>query len=160
MISSLLLLTLVVSPSEASLSPVESKAVKAFIDGLAKQRTLGRDGVEEFVGGRKIARGDVDGDGKADLIVLFTLEQGNVWTQFLSMFGVGNKPLASARVGGKGQRSVELRQVTDGRVELSTKNYGPADALCCPSVVGHSWFVLRANALEETESLIAGGPAK
>lgn len=160
MISSFLLLTLATSAPQPSLSPVESTAVKAFIDSLAKQRTRGGDKVEEFVGGRRITRGDLDGDGKADLIVLFTLEQGNVWTQFMSVFGVGSAALANARVGGKGQRSVELRQVTDGRVELSTKNYGPSDALCCPSVVGHSWFVLRANALEETESLIAGGPAK
>jgi hypothetical protein len=160
MISSLLLLTLVATPPAASLSPAESRAVKAFIDSQARQRTRGSDAVEEFLGGRRIARGDLDGDGKADLVVLFTLEQGDVWTQFLSVFGSATKPLASLRVGGKGQREVELRQVTDGRVELATKNYGLSDALCCPSVVGYSWFVLRADSLEETESRIDGGKAK
>lgn len=156
MISSLLLLTLVATPPDASLSAAESKAVKAFIEGQAKQRTRGGDIVEEFLGGRRTSRGDLDGDGKADLVVLFTLEQGNVWTQFLSVFGSANKPLATMRVGGKGQREVELRQVTDGRVELATKNYGPSDALCCPSMVGHSWLVLHGDSLEEAESRIDG----
>lgn len=156
MISSLLLLTLAATPPEASLSPAESRAVKAFIEGQVKQRTRGSDIVEEFLGGRRSTRGDLDGDGKADLVVLFTLEQGNVWTQFLSVFGSANKPLATIRVGGKGQREVELRQVTDGRVELATKNYGPSDPLCCPSMAGHSWLVLHADSLEEAESRIDG----
>jgi hypothetical protein len=160
MISSLLLFALTVGQPEPGLSAAESKAVKALIDNKAKQRTRGRDGVEEFLSARRITRGDLDGDGKPELIVLFTLEQRNVWIQFLSVFGFGNIPLATLRVGGKGQRSVELRQVTDSRVELAIKNYGPSDALCCPSVVGRSWFALRANALEEVESRIAGGSAK
>ena len=157
---SVLLLSLMANPPPTSLSPVETKAVKTFIDSLAKRRAKDGDAAEEFVGGRRTVRGDVDGDGTADLVVLFTLEQGNTWTQFLGLFGGANKPLASGRVGGKGQRSVELQQVSDGRVELSTKNYGPSDALCCPSVEGRSWFVLRAGALEEVESLITGGATK
>jgi hypothetical protein len=159
MISSLLLLTLVATPPEASLSPAESKTVMAFIDGQARQRTRGGDAVEEFLGGRRFTRGDLDGDGKADLVVLFTLEKGNVWMQFLSVFGTANRLLASMRVGGKGQREVEMKQVTDGRVELATKNYGPSDALCCPSVVGHSWLVLRADSLEEESRIDAAESA-
>ena len=115
----ILLLKLAANPPVTSLSPVETKEVKIFIDSLAKRRTQDGNGADEFVGGRRVVRGDVDGDGKADLVVLFTLEQGNVWTQFLGLFGVANKVLASGRVGGKGQRSVELRQVIDGRVEAS-----------------------------------------
>jgi hypothetical protein len=151
MISSLLMLTLIASAPDASLSSAESQAINVFIKGQAKQRTSGGNIVEEFPGGRQIARGDLDGDGKADLVVLFTLEQGNVWTQFLSVFGSENKPFATMRVGGKGRREVELRQVTDRRVELATKNYGPLDALCCPSIVGHSWLVLHGDQLEEAE---------
>ncbi len=72
----------------------------------------------------------------------------------------GTKRLASLRVGGKGQPGVELELVANGRIEPSTKSYGAADALCCPSVVGHSWFELRAGSLEETESRLDGINAK
>jgi hypothetical protein len=156
MLSALLVMTLIAAAPDASLSSAESQAVKIFIEGHAKQRTRGRNIVEEFPGGRRTSRGDLDGDGKAELVVLFTLEQGNVWTQFVSVFGSSNKPLATIQVGGKGQREVELRQVTGGLVELATKNYGPSDALCCPSMVGRSWLILRGKSLEEAESRIDG----
>jgi hypothetical protein len=155
-----MLLTLLASSSATSLSPPEAKAVKAFIDSMARERTRGGDATQEYLGGRRATRGDLDGDGKSELVVLFTLEQGNVWTQFLSVFGSGTKHLASLRVGGKGQRGVGLERVTNGRIELSTKNYGASDALCCPSIVGHSWFELRAGSLEEMESRLDGTNAK
>jgi hypothetical protein len=68
-----------------------------------------------------------------------------------------SKRVTSLRAGGKGQRGVELKQVTKGRIELSTRNYGPRDAMCCPSLIGHSAFVVRSNVLEEIEASIEGG---
>ena len=55
---SVLLLCLAANPLTTSLSPVETKAVKTFIDSLAKRRTQDGDGAEEFVGGRRDVRGD------------------------------------------------------------------------------------------------------
>jgi hypothetical protein len=137
------------------LTPIEAKAVNAYISREAARRARGGEAVEEFVGARRIGRGDVDGDGRDDLVVLYTLERGNDWTQFVAVFGgPRGRPLASTRVCGKGQRSVDLGGVTDRRIELATKRYGPSDALCCPSVAGHAWLSLRAGALEEVESVV------
>ncbi len=152
MISSLVLLILAATPAHADLSSEEAKAVKTLIDSQSKEDSNRHGRAKEFVGGRRVARGDLDGDGNDELVVLFTLEQGNVWTQFLGVLGPGSKPVARKRVGRKGDRSVELTAVTKGRIELATRRYGRADALCCPSIEGHSWFVLRGTALEEDQA--------
>jgi len=149
MIAGFALLILAATPVRADLSSAESKAVKALIDSQAKEDSTRQGRAREFVGGRRFARGDLDADRKDELVVLFTLERGNVWSQFLGVLGLGSTPLARKRVGKKGERKVELAGTMNGSIEPATGTYGGADALCCPSIRGHSWFVLRGTVLEE-----------
>lgn len=76
-----------------------------------------RDDAEEYKKARKIAYGDVDGDGAKDAVVQYTLEGaggGNGWGQnlvvFLNKKGV-YKMTADETVGGKFFRSFDLQNV-------------------------------------------------
>jgi len=131
--------------------------VNTFVADQAKRLARPNDPVKEFRNARKIARAEINGDSQQNLVVLFTLEQGNNWTQFLAVFsGAEVKPVASARVGGKGNRSVALEGAARGEITISTKSYAPSDALCCPSVPGQSRMFLQGGALvEEAEKPVA-----
>src|SRR5829696_2103935 len=62
----------------------DNKTIKAFIYGQAKKEKA-----EEYEEARKILRGDVNNDGKEDLVVLYTLEGfggGNLHVQYLAVF--------------------------------------------------------------------------
>jgi len=135
---------------QETLTPTEERAVNALVAHQAKRLARANEPVDEFRDARKVAHGELDGDGQRDLVLLFTLEQGNNWTQFLAAFsGPDVNPVATARVGGKGERSIALSSVTDRRIGITTMSYRPSDALCCPSVAGRSWFALRRGALVE-----------
>ena len=76
-----------------------------------------REDATEYKKARKIVYGDVDGDGKADAVVLYTLEGaggGNSWGQQLAVFlnkkGV-YKMAADETVGGKFFRSFTLVKI-------------------------------------------------
>jgi hypothetical protein len=105
-------------------------------------------GGEEYEGARKIVAGDLNHDGVPDLSVLYTIEGaggGNNYTQYLAVFlRVDGKlvPTAHAAVGGKGERAVHLASIKDDVIFLMTLEYGPHDAMCCPSIKGSARFVL------------------
>lgn len=91
---------------------------------------------------RKSCEGDLNGDGHADVVVIYTIEGvggGNDWTQYatvLTSTPQGFGATMPREVGGKSVRGVEGCTVTGSSVELDLKTYGPADASCCPSVPG------------------------
>ena len=85
---------------------------------------------------------DVDGDGVEDFVVLFSVENvhgsGNNTTQVLAAL---TSTLAwravTIEVGWRGRREVRSILRGPGRsIPLETLSYGPADAVCCPSVKG------------------------
>jgi hypothetical protein len=146
-----LVVALSMAQNAAPLRPAEEHAVTAVVQRQVRRIVTSQDPtVEEVPGFREIARDDLDGDGQRDLVVMFTVERGNSWLRFLTAFsGPKLEPIETVRVGEKGQRSARLESVARGRVQIATMSYGPSDPMCCPSVAGHSTYVVRAGTLVE-----------
>jgi hypothetical protein len=120
---------------------------------ISKQIT--QEGGDEYEGARKVVRGDLNRDGVTDLAVLYTIEgqnRSNNYVQYLAVF-TRNKgglvPVTHTAVGGKSNRSVELKFIRNNVIFLKTLNYGPKDASCCPSKKGVTSFVLVNRGLKE-----------
>jgi len=133
----------------------QTNATSAVNSFISKQATEA--GADEYSEGRKIVRSDVNGDGKIDLIVLYTLEGfggGNSHAQYLAIFLGGGKTFknaANVAVGGKLNRSVELTGVTAGRIDLDTLAYRSNDPACCPTRKGKTHYRFSQNRLKETK---------
>ncbi len=90
--------------------------------------------------------GDLNGDGKADVVVIYTIEGvggGNDWTQYATVLLAqppGYSATAPKDVGGKSVRAVDSCTITDKVIELAFKEYAPADASCCPSKPGRARY--------------------
>lgn len=112
----------------------------------------------EYRDARAYALGDVTGDGISDLVIQFTLEEGENWSLHLAVLtGPSLRRPWSARVGSKGWRSVELDGVVESGIDLVTMNYSPEDDSCCPTLPGSATFYLVDGELEETETRIDCG---
>jgi len=82
---------------------------------------------------------DVDADGREDFLVVFGIDgaEGNAGAviQFLAVFASGShwQP-AVAEVGRRGQRIVQsIGRGPGTEIRLEALEYGPSDAMCCPS---------------------------
>lgn len=88
-------------------------------------------------------------DGKI-WFLLFTLEAGNDYRQHLAALRQadhGYRLVDEIVVGGRGERAVESVRVTAGQVVLGTKEFGPRDPMCCPSVPGELTVTLQNDKL-------------
>ena len=81
--------------------------------------------------------------------MLFTLERGDLWIQYLAVISSAGKALATIEVSRVGVRAVDLDRADGPVLQLSTKTYGPEDQRCCPSVPGHTAYRLKGNRLTE-----------
>lgn len=137
----------------ALVSSAQNKDTAAITDFILKQAT--QEGGAEYKGARKIVRGDLDRDGIADLVVLYTIEGqngSNNYVQYLAVFSRnkdGLVPVTHTVVGGKTNRSVELKSIKNNVISLKTLSYEPNDASCCPSKKGATTFVLVNSELKE-----------
>lgn len=128
----------------------ETALIERFISQQAK-----KDKADEYQEARKVLRGDVNGDKKTDLVVLYSLEGfggGNNYIQYLAVFlGIGKtfRYAANEPVGGKFARDVDLRSITASGINLNTKEYKKNDAACCPSRSSKARFVFRNGKLKE-----------
>lgn len=116
--------------------------------------TAGSEAGSEYKDARKVAVGDLDGDGAIDSAVLFTIEvsSGNASTQYVSVLlrqSDGSLKLAdTAPVGGTGNAIGEVA-VEAGSVRLKTLTLGPDDPDCCPSVEGTVEYLLHNGKLRQ-----------
>src|SRR5215813_4086354 len=151
-IPTLLLLTLVTGPNSLTvLAQSDDKAViDKYIAGQAK-----RERGEEPDDIRKTIEGDLNHDGVSDVAVLYTIEgQGgsNNYIQYLAVFLRKNGKLTFAArqaVGGKNRRAMEITSIKNNAMLFETTAYGPRDPSCCPTIKGHTRFVLTGNRLIE-----------
>ncbi|HWH77216.1 MAG TPA: hypothetical protein VNT76_07580, partial [Candidatus Binatus sp.] len=98
---------------------------------------------------------DVNRDGIADVVVLYTIEsQGgsNNCVQHLAVFLRKDGKLsgtAHVSAGGKSFRSVELASIANNEIRLQTLNYAPKDPTCCPTLKGETRYILTSGKLLE-----------
>lgn len=149
MIAALIGAGLLATTASAPLWPIELHALGKVIRKQAAELAGPHGQAQEFVGGRKTLRGDVTGDGREDLVVLFTLERGDLWVQYLTAISSTGAPLATAEVARKGGRAVDLDRTEGTLIQLTTKKYAPGDAACCPSLLARATFALKNRRLKE-----------
>lgn len=134
-------------------SGIDSDVIDSFI---AKQKK--KEKAVEHKDARTIMRGDLNGDGKEDVVALYTLEgfRGtNLYLQYIAIFirDSGNlRRVTHQIVGGKNRRAVELKSVVNGEINLDTQEYLPKDASCCPSKKGNIRFSIIRGKLKEIET--------
>jgi hypothetical protein len=132
--------------------PIEVQSLGQVVRQQSARLTKPGVAVKEYVEGRKTLRADLNGDHREDLAVLFTLERGNLWIQYLTVISSAGTPLATTEVSRKGVRAVDLDRAVGSTLDLSTKTYRPEDASCCPSVLGRTAYVLRGHRLNEIKA--------
>ena len=125
-------------------------AVNSFIISQAKKAKA-----DEDVDSRVFLHGDVNGDGKRDIVAQYTLEGfggGNLYRQYLVVFLNSGKSFRYAThqsIGGKDNRTISLDSIKDGKINFETLEYAPDDASCCPSKKGKARFVFSQGKLKE-----------
>lgn len=140
----------------ADASPPASASDESLID-QAIQITASAVSGEEYRDARLSASGDVNGDGREDAAVVFTIEvaSANTATQNLSVFARqddGSLRFAgSTVVGSQGGAAVGRMAIEQGAVVLTTLSLGPNDPDCCPSVEESTRFELSGGALRQVQ---------
>jgi hypothetical protein len=94
-------------------------------------------------------------------VAVFTIEGlggGNNYTQFMAVFAAPSKETAGhpkrmslldvMAVGGKGLREIEFKNIRmrqskrNVTITVPTAEYGPNDAMCCPSIESEAQFII------------------
>lgn len=139
--------------SGAAMAGAGQASDEAVVDN-AIAITASSESGEEYKDARKIAAGDLNGDGMSDAAALFTVEVGtsNTSTQFLSAFlrrPDGTLQFAgTAPVGGTGGDAINGVAIESGSIKLKTLTRGPDDPDCCPSVEGAVEYLLHNGKLK------------
>jgi len=126
----------------------------AIIDSYISRQAEKQDCVE-YQEARKILRGDINGDGKADVVVIYTLEGcggGINWARILAVFlrkGQNVQFGAETAAGAKGVRAVDLESISGGKINLETMGYRANDPACCPSRKGKTKYAFSKGKLRE-----------
>jgi hypothetical protein len=117
---------------QAELPPEERKIVERTLKHYAVERELAWYG--EFT----TAEGSLLDSQSHDLVALFTVEGPGVnYSQVAYVFSRTKsslKPCCHLVVGGKGSALIDSMHIQNQTLILAGKNYGPSDAMCCPSI--------------------------
>jgi hypothetical protein len=152
--TSVALLTLILIASVSSLNALAQSDDKAVIDKYIAGQAAKQQG-EEPDGVRKMVEGDLNRDGVGDVAVLYTIEGqngSNNYVQYVAVFLRKNGKLmfaARAAAGGKNRRAIEITSIKNNAMLFDTTAYGPRDPSCCPTLKGHTKYVLVGNRLVE-----------
>lgn len=117
------------------------KEISSHVDAAVRQIKGGDRQAAEYAEVRKINFLDFDRDGTKDAIVFFTIEGsggGDNYSFYMLALRAKDDGFVQAgtiRVGAKGERHVNFDAVRleHGAVVIETTEYGPEDAMCCPS---------------------------
>jgi hypothetical protein len=109
----------------------------------------------EYPDARRFCFGDLNGDGREDIAVLYEIESfccGNNDQVYLAVFlkkGSEFELTAWKEVGGQGNRIVHFDTIEDGKILLDAEEYLPGDPMCCPSAKGRTAYTLKDGKLIE-----------
>ncbi|MBN6104418.1 hypothetical protein JR064_19825 [Xanthomonas sp. CFBP 8703] len=136
-------------PAEAASTVPVAPAVpdEEVIAAMITEQAVKDGGASEYKDARKSAVEDLTGDGRPEVVVLYTLEGaggGNGHTTYLAVFSreaerlklMDNQP-----VGGFGN-AIQGMDVRDGMVRLKVLVQGPNDPDCCPSTEEEAAYVV------------------
>lgn len=132
------------------LSLKNKSKITAFIYRQAQQEHG-----EEYTDARKTMTGDLNGDGKPEIVVLYTIEGHDHsinYEQHLAVFVHRHAhlvPIIHLNVGGKGIRFVDLVSIDKKMIHLDVILYDYDDALCCPSIKSSTSYILTGKKLLE-----------
>ncbi len=138
---------------QASAQTTDKAAIDTFISAQAT-----REHGEEYAEARKVVSGDLNGDGVAETVVLYTIEGqngSNNHTQYLAVFTRANRqlvPLTQTSVGSKTFRDAALDSISNGLINLTTMGYAKNDPACCPTLKGKAWYKLALGKLVAVKS--------
>jgi len=147
------------------LAIADDNALKSEVNSKVTQLTsmIGDPYSQEYTSARGIQIMIRDNkDNLAVAVAVFTIESfglGNNYTQFMAVFANLSKEseghpqklslLDFMAVGGKGIRSLDFKNIRlkqsqrDIIIAVPTSEYGPEDAMCCPSIKSEAQFIIR-----------------
>ncbi|OAG66933.1 hypothetical protein A7D17_04250 [Xanthomonas floridensis] len=121
------------------------------INAAIAQEAKKADGATEYTEARKLVEGDLTGDGKPEVVALYTLEGGgggNGAGSYLAAFQreeTGQLQLAgTTSVSGFGV-AAQNASVEDGTVHVKLLVQGPDDPDCCPSTEEDALYVFHGS---------------
>jgi len=132
-------------------------ADKSAIDKFISDQATRAHGAE-YPDARKVLTGDLNGDGAAETVVLYTIEGqdgSNNHTQYLAVFIRANGRLVyvtHTSTGSKSYRDVELDSISNGLINLTTVGFAKNDPACCPTLKGKAWYKLAMGRLMAVKS--------
>lgn len=133
-------------PGAVQVTP-DAEVINAAIADAAKKA----DGATEYKDARKIVEGDLTGDGKPEVVTLYTLEgsgDGNGAGSYLAAFqrrdGAQLQLVGTTSVSGFGV-AVQKVSLKDGTVHVTLLVPGPDDPACCPSTEEESLYVFHGG---------------
>lgn len=141
------------SASFVSAQNADKAAIDKFIGAQAT-----REHGAEYPDARKVVAGDLDRDGVAETVVLYTIEGqngSNNHVQYLAVFTRANRQLVHlthTSIGSKTYRDVELDSITNGLINLTTNSFAKNDPACCPTLKGKAWYRLALGRLVPVKS--------
>lgn len=136
------------------LANAQAKAGKSAVQNFIKRQAK-KENASEDADSRAFLHGDINGDGKRDVIAAYTLEGfggGNLFRQYLVVFlntGKGFRYATHVSIGGKDNRIMNLNSLQGDKINFETLEYEPTDASCCPSKKGKVSFIFRLGKLKE-----------
>ncbi|SDQ65382.1 hypothetical protein SAMN05428982_1981 [Pseudoxanthomonas sp. CF385] len=130
--STLLFLVASASLGARAASPDADQARRIAEQFLATKQAAA--GPQEAYEASEVVAADLDGDGEAEVVVLWTMLGPTYWHHGVTVLARKGQRYVPAGEAEEPLGSVEGMAVRNGAIELKTKWPGPNDARCCPTV--------------------------
>lgn len=120
----ILLFFAICMPQISQADPTADEATREFLASKENEEESGQS--------RGLARADLDGDGTAEIVLVWTLLGPTYWRNYLSVLrktGPGYAEAATALLNGE----AELGGIDRGVVSVKQNTFAPDDPRCCPS---------------------------
>jgi hypothetical protein len=123
------------------------KVVKRHVDAANREAEQNRESVE----GSQTVVDDLDGDGKAEIVLLTTLLGPTYWNHSITVFADRGKGHVVAATTDSPLGSVESIRIKDGLILVNAKWPAPNDPRCCPSLQKTTAYAWQGNTLVEAK---------